>query len=263
METLNSFKVSIMLNYRSSRRQKARINLERNICDLYLFGHNPNLLHLRSSIQYFAIIDLNCLIMKFFRSTSARLFQYFLQGVLVLAPIGITIYLIVQIFRWLDGLLPIYINLSPAGEKPFYLPGIGFLLVIGTVLLVGYLSSLFFIGRVFHLFDYWLEKTPGVKLIYTLVKDFSEAMVGKKRKFTKTVLVNIYDKDVWQLGFITNEDLEQFELKNHISVYVPLSYALTGTLFFVTRDRVRLLPKISGPDAYKFAISGGVAEVED
>ncbi|MCU0403036.1 MAG: DUF502 domain-containing protein [Chitinophagaceae bacterium] len=201
--------------------------------------------------------------MKLFKSTSARLLQYFLQGVLVLAPISITIYLIVQIFTWLDGLLPIYLNLNPGGEKPFYLPGIGFLLVISLVLLVGYLSSIFFIGRVFHIFDHWLEKAPGIKLIYTLVKDFSEAVVGKKRKFTKTVLVSIYDKDVWQLGFITNEDLEQFELKEHISVYVPLSYALTGTLFFVTRDRVKLLPHISGPDAYKFAISGGVAEVEE
>ncbi len=201
--------------------------------------------------------------MKIFKGTSAKLLQYFLQGVLVLAPVTITIYLIVEIFTWLDRLLPIYINLSKEGEKPFYLPGIGFLLVVGSVLMVGYLSSLFFVGRVFHLFDHWLEKAPGIKLIYTLVKDFSEAVVGKKRKFTKTVLVSIYDKDVYQIGFITSEDLQQFELKDHISVYVPLSYALTGTLFFVTRDRVKLLPHISGPDAYKFAISGGVAEVDD
>lgn len=201
--------------------------------------------------------------MKIFKGTSAKFLQYFMQGVLVLAPITITIYLIVEIFTWLDRLLPIYINLSREGEKPFYLPGIGFLLVVGSVLLVGYLSSLFFVGRVFHLFDHWLEKTPGIKLVYTLVKDFSEAVVGKKRKFTKTVLVSIYDKDVYQIGFITNEDLEQFDLKDHISVYVPLSYALTGTLFFVTRDRVKPLPQISGPDAYKFAISGGVAEVDD
>ncbi len=201
--------------------------------------------------------------MNIFKGTSAKLLQYFLQGVLVLAPVTITIYLIVQIFTWLDRLLPIYINLSSDSEKPFYLPGIGFLLVIGSILFVGYLSSLFFVGRVFHLFDRWLEKAPGIKLIYTLVKDFSEAVVGKKRRFSKTVIVNIYGNDVWQIGFITREDLHQFELKDHIAVYVPLSYALTGTLFFVTKDRVKLLPHISGPDAYKFAISGGVAEVDD
>jgi uncharacterized membrane protein len=201
--------------------------------------------------------------MKLFKGTSAKLLQYFLQGLLVLAPISVTIYLIVQIFNWLDRLIPIYINLSGDENKPIFLPGIGFLLVVGSILIVGYLSSLFIVGRVLNIFDHWLEKTPGIKVIYTLVKDLSEAVVGKKRKFTKTVLVNLYGNDIWQLGFITNEDLEEFDLKDHISVYVPLSYALTGTLFFVTRDRVRMLPHISGPDAYKFAISGGVAEVEE
>jgi uncharacterized membrane protein len=201
--------------------------------------------------------------MKLFKGTSAKLLQYFLQGLLVLAPISVTIYLIVQIFNWLDRLIPIYINLSGNEDKPIFLPGIGFLLVVGSILIVGYLSSLFVVGRVLNIFDHWLEKTPGIKVIYTLVKDLSEAVVGKKRKFTKTVLVNLYGNDIWQLGFITNEDLEEFDLKDHISVYVPLSYALTGTLFFVTRDRIKMLPHISGPDAYKFAISGGVAEVEE
>lgn len=201
--------------------------------------------------------------MKIFKGTSAKILQYFLQGLLVIAPIAVTVYLIVQAFTWLDQLIPIYINLSGEGKPPFYLPGIGFLLVIGGILVVGYLSSLFVVGRALNVFDHWLENTPGIKVIYSLVKDLSEAVVGKKRKFSKTVLVSIFGNDVWQLGFITNEDLAEFELKDHISVYVPLSYALTGTLFFVTRDRVKLLPHISGPDAYKFAISGGVAEVEE
>jgi uncharacterized membrane protein len=194
---------------------------------------------------------------------SARLFQYFIQGLLVLAPITITIYLIVQIFMWLDHLIPIYINFSTNPDKPFFVPGVGFLLVLLGIVIVGYLSSIFVVGRVLSIFDHWLEKAPGIKLIYTLVKDFSEAVVGKKRKFTKTVLVSIYGEDVWQLGFITHEDLSEFGLKEHISVYIPMSYALTGTLFFVKSERVRLLPQISGPDAYKFAISGGIAEVQE
>lgn len=201
--------------------------------------------------------------MKIVKKASARLLQYFLQGLLVLAPITITIYFIVQVFTWLDGLIPIYIKAGSETGKPILLPGLGFVLVIGSVLLVGFFSSLFVVNRVLSFFDQWLEKAPGIKLIYSLVKDFSEAVVGKKRKFTKTVLVRLYQEDVWQIGFITNEDLEEFGLQEHISVYVPLSYALTGTLFFVTRDRVKPLPHISGPDAYKFAISGGVAEVPE
>lgn len=201
--------------------------------------------------------------MKKKSTTTARFFQYFIQGLLVLAPVTITIYLIVQIFIWLDHLIPIYINFSSNPEKPFFVPGIGFILVLTGIMIVGYLSSIFVIGRFLSIFDHWLEKAPGIKLIYTLVKDFSEAVVGKKRKFTKTVLVSIYGEDVWQLGFITNEDLQEFGLTEHVSVYVPMSYALTGTLFFVKTDRIRPLPQISGPDAYKYAVSGGIAEVQE
>ena len=193
----------------------------------------------------------------------SRIFQYFLQGILVLAPVTITGYLIYWLFTKLDNLVPVYINLSGPGKEPFYLPGLGFILVIAIILAVGYISSFFVVGRMLSFFDHLLEKTPGIKVIYSFVKDFSEAFAGKKRKFQKTVLVSIYQPDVYQVGFITNEDLHQFDVLEHISVYVPSSYAVAGTLFFVKRDRIKLLPDINGADALKFAISGGVVEVEE
>lgn len=200
--------------------------------------------------------------MKHFKFSSKHLFQYFLQGVLVLAPISITLYLIVGIFTRLDQLVPIYINLSGDAAHPFYLPGLGFILVLVGVVLVGWISSFFVVNRILLFFNHLLERTPGIKIVYSFVKDFSEAFAGKKRKFQKTVLVSIYQPDVYQLGFITNEDLHQFQLLEHISVYVPSSYAVAGTLFLVKRERVKLLPEINGSDAMKFAISGGVVEVE-
>ena len=192
-----------------------------------------------------------------------RFLQYFLQGLLVLAPISITTYLIIQIFTWLDRLTPIYINLSGNAAKPFYLPGLGFIIVFVGVVVVGYLSSFFVINRVFSIFDHWLEKTPGIKIIYNFVKDFSEAFAGKKRKFHKPVLVSIYQPDVWQIGFVTNEDLVQLGLLESISVYIPGSYAVAGTLFLVKPERIRRLKDISPSDAMKFAISGGIVEVEE
>ncbi|MCU0394415.1 MAG: DUF502 domain-containing protein [Chitinophagaceae bacterium] len=195
--------------------------------------------------------------------TSRRLFQYFLQGVLVLAPVSITAYIIYNMFTWLDHLIPVYINLSGDPAKPFYLPGIGFLLVMAGILVVGYISSFFVVSRLLSFFDHALEKTPGVKVIYSFVKDFSEAFAGKKRKFQRAVLVSVYQEDVWQVGFITNEDLAQFGMMEYITVYVPNSYAVAGTLFFVKPGRVRLLNDIQAADALKFAISGGVVEVEE
>jgi uncharacterized membrane protein len=240
METLNTTKVSIKLFYRLSR-------LPANWPTLCTFAvvHNPYHFFMRNHF------------------TSRRLFQYFLQGILVLAPVSITAYIIYNLFSWLDKLVPVYINLSGDPKNPFYLPGIGFILVLVGILIVGYLSSFFVVGRLLSFFDHALEKTPGVKTIYSFVKDFSEAFAGKKRKFSKAVLVSIYQPDVWQVGFITNEDLAQFGLAEYITVYVPNSYAVAGTLFFVKRDRIKKLHDVAAPDALKFAISGGVVEVEE
>lgn len=190
------------------------------------------------------------------------LFQYFLQGLIVLAPVSITGYVLYWLFNHLDNLIPIYVNFS-SGKKPFYFPGLGFLIVIIFIIIVGYLSSFFLVGRLLSMFDHLLEKTPGVKVIYSFVKDFSEAFAGKKRKFKKTVLVSIYQPDVWQIGFITNEDLAQFDMLEYITVYVPSSYTVAGQLFFVKREQVKFLNNIASADAVKFAVSGGVVEFDD
>jgi uncharacterized membrane protein len=201
--------------------------------------------------------------MKKMHFNSKFILQYLLQGILVLAPVSITAYILYNVFNWLDHLVPIYINLSGDPNNPFYLPGLGFLMVIGVVILVGWISSFFVVGRMLNFFDHMLEKTPGVKIIYTFVKDFSEAFAGKKRKFQKAVMVSIYQPDVWQIGFVTNEDLNQFGMMEYITVYIPSSYAVAGTLFIVKPDRIKILKDVAAPDALKFAISGGVVEIDE
>src|SRR5690348_13181662 len=95
------------------------------------------------------------------------LVQYFVQGLLVLAPVTITGYLIFLLFTNIDSLLlPIFRVLSPNPERPFYIPGLGFIIIISFVLIVGYLSSFFLIGRFLSFFDHLLERIPGVKTIY-------------------------------------------------------------------------------------------------
>lgn len=76
-------------------------------------------------------------------------------------------------------------------------------------------------------------------------------------------MVSIETKDVWQIGFITQEDLHEFGLEEYVAVYVPQSYAFTGRLYFVKADRVRLITDISSAEAMKFAISGGVTTIEE
>jgi uncharacterized membrane protein len=205
-----------------------------------------------------------------FRQIPRNLFRLFLQGLLILAPISITIYFVVSTFYWVDGILPnlvhnLFPNLIGVDQfgSPKRIPGLGFIVFIGIALIVGYISPSFIVSRVVDFAETLLERTPGIKFIYSTIKDFFEAFAGSKRKFDKSVLVSIAALDVWQVGFITQEELHEFDLKEYIAVYVPQSYAFAGHLYFVKRDRVRVLTDISSADAMKFAISGGVADIEE
>jgi uncharacterized membrane protein len=204
------------------------------------------------------------------RTIPRNLLKLFLQGLLILAPISITIWTVISAFNWIDGILPnLVYGIAPkllgtdSAGLPRRIPGLGFVVFIGMALLVGYISPSFIVSKVVEFAESLLERTPGIKFIYSTIKDFFEAFAGNKRKFTKSVLVCVAAVDVWQVGFITQEELHQFDLKEYVAVYVPQSYAFAGHLYFVKRDRVRVLTDISSADAMKFAISGGVAEVEE
>jgi uncharacterized membrane protein len=192
-----------------------------------------------------------------------KILQYLIQGLLVTAPIAITIYLIYWFVSSVDSWLPIFTVKDVDGRIINRNYGLGFVVIIGALIVIGFLSSNFLTSRIFSLFDTWLERTPGIKFIYSSVKDFFEAFAGNKRKFKKAVLVSIFQPDVFQLGFITDEDASEFGLVGYVSVYVPNSYAVTGQLYMVPKDKVRILEDVSASDVLKYAISGGVAEVEE
>jgi len=191
--------------------------------------------------------------------------QLFFQGVVVLAPIGVTVWVVVSLFNWVDNFLPNLLNvLFPVqfaavnGQIP-KVTGLGFLVAMVLVLVVGWLSSLFFVERLVSVFDKVLEKTPGIKIIYSSVKDFLEAFAGNKKKFDKPILVSIDGNDIWRIGFITQENCEHLGLKDHVTVYVPHSYAISGISFMVPIANTKKLPKhMNAAEAMKYAISGGV-----
>src|SRR5438093_1178999 len=111
-----------------------------------------------------------------------KLLQYFLQGLLVIAPVTITVYAIYWIVSTIDNLIPIFTARSIDGKIYVRNYGLGFLLVIAGICLIGFFSSFLIKLKFFGLLERLMAKTPGVRFIYTTVKDFFEAFAGEKKK---------------------------------------------------------------------------------
>lgn len=193
----------------------------------------------------------------------SKILQYFLQGLLILAPVAVTIYAIFFIISTIDSLIPIFSYTDQMGKTHVQNYGLGFLLIILSIILIGYFSSFFITGRLFSFMDKFLERTPGIKHIYTTTRDFVEAFAGNKKKFTYNVLANVDDNDVWRLGFITKEDMADFGLEGYVAVYVPMSYSVAGNVYVVPKSRIKPLPNITATQSMKFAVSGGVTDIPE
>ena len=182
-----------------------------------------------------------------------RLVRYFFQGLVLVAPIGATLYFMVMAIRWLDS--------SLAGWVPesIHLPGLGLLIILVAITFVGYLGSTFLFRPLFDWFERLLNHLPFVRLIYSSLKDLISAFVGDKKKFNHPVLVVVNKhSDLKKLGFITQDDLSDLHLPGNVAVYLPHSYNFSGDLYIVPKESVTFVNAPSG-EVMKFIVSGGVA----
>lgn len=181
--------------------------------------------------------------------TYRKLLAYFFRGLLFLTPLAITVYIIYQLFLFLDNLIPVPI------------PGIGILMVLCVITFVGYLASLIFTKPLFEWFERGMFKIPFVNLLYTSIKDLMGAFVGEKKKFNIPVLVEV-SASLNRLGFVTQEELDAIGEPNLVAVYFPHSYNVSGNVFLVNREKVRYLKGVKNADVMKFLVSGGVSPLE-
>ena len=177
------------------------------------------------------------------------LIKYFFRGLLLVIPIGLTIYILVGAVRWLDSLLSLKY------------PGSGILIILVSITAIGYIGSTLIAKPIVEFFEKLLNRLPLVRIIYSSVKDLISAFVGDKKKFSQPVLVTINKgSDLQKLGFITQEDLSTIGIKEKIAVYLPHSYNFSGDLYIVPKENVVLIQN-SGADIMKFIVSGGVTSV--
>ncbi|MEZ4840933.1 MAG: DUF502 domain-containing protein [Flavobacteriaceae bacterium] len=191
-----------------------------------------------------------------------KLVNYFLQGLLYIAPLGITAYIIYAIFNFTDNILQELI-ITYFDVK---VPGLGVLSLIIILIIVGFLGRTFIADPIKAVFTQLIERVPLLKFVYKAFNDLFSAFVGKEKKFSKPVLVKVnLNSDLEKLGFITEENLELLNLNDKVAVYFPHSYNFSGELFFVPKENITPVENINSSDVMKFIVSAGVTgwEKED
>ena len=189
------------------------------------------------------------------RRFAAILLRSFLQGLLLLSPIAITGYVLYSVFSGVDNMVPFV----PRGF------GFGFIIIIVLVTVIGYLGTRFFVGKwLFDSFEHVLERTPGVKYIFSSVRDILKSFVGDKKRFNKPVWVCVnVNPEIWRIGFMTQKDMTHFGMENKVAVYLPHAYAISGWVIITEGKNVKPVKDMTSGEAMKFAVSGGITTVED
>jgi len=186
-----------------------------------------------------------------------KITNYFLQGLLYIAPIGITAYIIYIIFVFVDNLL----NEILENFIKIDIPGLGLVIIFFLLVIVGIIGKSIIARPFKKLFNGILAKAPLLKLIHSAMSDLFSAFVGKEKKFNKPVIVMVNPaSNMQKLGFLTQEDLEKLGEKDKVAVYFPHSYNFSGELFIVPKEQVKPID-ISPAVVMKFIVSGGVSDI--
>ena len=178
-----------------------------------------------------------------------RLLNYFLRGLVLVAPIAITLYVCWIVFERIDGWLGLPI------------PGLGFIATVALITVIGFLGSSLLTRGMVAIVDQTVGRLPFVRLLYTSTKDLLNAFVGEKRRFDKPVLVRLSEHTEARIvGFVTQESLDRLGLPGYASVYFPQSYNFAGNLILFPSSQLEPLDAGSA-DVMAFIVSGGVTGV--
>jgi len=186
---------------------------------------------------------------------------YFLRGLLFVVPAAVTIYVVVQLFRFIDGLLAQ--ALGPYLPEYGVLPGLGILVLVLLITLLGVVASSVITQPLQRAAARGLDRIPLIKTLYSAIKDLLSAFVGKEKRFEQPVLVRLgKGLDIERIGFVTAANLASLGVgEEKIAVYLPHSYAWSGNLVIIAREQVTPLD-IKPAEAMKFIVSGGVSAVQ-
>ncbi|WP_440999223.1 DUF502 domain-containing protein [Fodinibius sp. SL11] len=182
----------------------------------------------------------------------------FLRGLLLVFPIGATIYVIYAAIRWsnnfFNDLLFEWLNID--------IPGLGIVTVFFGISAIGYVFSRAITRPIVTYFEGFMKKVPLIKIIYTSLKELTEAFVGDKKRFNKPVIIDFGGIEAKRIGFVTQKNLSALDIEDMVAVYCPHSYNFSGNLFLVPAQNVTPIDYNSS-DVMKYIVSGGATNIAD
>ncbi|MFD1293438.1 DUF502 domain-containing protein [Lutibacter holmesii] len=187
-----------------------------------------------------------------------KLVNYFIQGLLYLAPITVTAYIIYEVFTLIDDFSKeVIVKLFDVS-----IPGIGILSLVLVLVLVGFVGQTFVAKPLKQIVHQVITKIPLLNFIYKALNDLFAAFIGKEMKFSKPVLVKVnLNSDLEKLGFITEENLTFLDELDKVAVYFPMSYTFAGELFVVPSKNIKPI-KANSSEVMKFIVSAGLTGVD-
>ncbi|WP_340063624.1 DUF502 domain-containing protein [Ascidiimonas aurantiaca] len=183
-----------------------------------------------------------------------RILYYLFQGILYIAPLVITAYVLYRVFMLTDSLL----QKTLTEFFDVSIPGLGVLTLLILLVLVGFLGNTVIAKPLKKLFRKTLNTVPLLRFVHSALTDLFSAFVGKEKKFNKPVLVKLHmHYELEKLGFVTEEDLGFLKQENKVAVYFPHSYNISGELVIVPKENITYLD-ISSSEVMKFIVSAGL-----
>ena len=196
------------------------------------------------------------------KSIFAKIRNNFIAGVVVLIPIGITLYLTLFIIRFSSKVIPKEIN--PNNYLPFDIPGVEILIALIIITFIGWLSLSFLGKKFFELFNNILKKIPILRTIYSAIGQMTESFTKSDNKQKSVVLLEYPRKGVWAVGFATkeNEGLIKEKIKEDlINVFVPTTPNPTSGFLLLVPKKDLIFLDISFEQASKFIVSAGTTNI--
>ncbi len=196
------------------------------------------------------------------RSIFAKIRNNFIAGIVVLIPIGITLYLTIFFIRVTGNIIPKELN--PNNYLPFNIPGVEILIALFFITLIGWLSLSFLGKKFFELFNRILKKIPILRTIYSAIGQMTESFTKTDNKQKSVVLLEYPRKGVWAVGFATKENtgiIKEKVKEELINVFVPTTPNPTSGFLLMVPKKDLIYLDVTFEQASKFIVSAGTTNI--